>query len=153
MKSLVVVAAAALVAIVLGEPVQAQTPSVTGAYAVEYPVRMMMGDQPSPTEVTAKVKLVLEQKGDSVFGTWQLVEPQQAPVQQLRGKLDGKNVRLWGTNEAKLRGPDGERSLSMSEEYVFTIEGDAVKGSITVHPPEGIQINGPARSFTGKRAG
>ena len=148
MKALFLAAAALAVA----SGVQAQA-GVAGTYAVEYPVRMMVNDQPSPSEVTAKVKLVLEQKGDSVFGTWQLTEPRQAPPQALRGTIDGKSVRLWGTGQAKMRGPDGEQSLSMSEEYLLTIEGDAVKGSITVHPPEGIQIQGAPRTFTGKRAG
>jgi hypothetical protein len=96
---------------------------------------------------------VLEQKGDSVFGTWQLREPREAPPQQLRGKIDGKSIRLWAPAEAKLRGPDGERAVSMNEEYVLTIEGETVKGTITVHPPEGIEINGSPRTFSGKRSG
>jgi hypothetical protein len=152
MKRLIVIAAAALLAVILGEPAEAQS-AVAGTYAIEYPVRMMLNGEPAPNEVTARVKLVLEQKGDSVFGTWQLNEPRQGPTQQLRGTLDGKSVRLWTTSEAKLRGPDGERSVSMNEEYVITIEGDIVKGSITVHPPEGVEIRGPARTFSGKRSG
>jgi hypothetical protein len=142
----------ATVALAVASGVQAQA-GVAGTYAVEYPVRMMVNGEPAPSEVTAKAKLVLEQKGDSVFGTWQLTAPRQAPPQTLRGTIDGKNIRLWGTGHAKMRGPDGEQSLSMNEEYVFTIDGDAVKGSITVHPPEGIQIQGAPRTFTGKRAG
>ncbi len=141
--------------VVAAQSVYAQTPGVAGTYAVEYSVRMMTNDrEPAPTETVAKVKLVLEQKGDSVFGTWQMTAPRESPAQQLRGKVEGKNVRLWGTVSGHMRGPDGsERTVSMTQEYVMTIEGDVLKGSITVHPEEGIEIHADPRPFTGKRAG
>ena len=51
-----------------------------------------------------------------------------------------------------MRGNGEEQTFSMIQEYVFTVEGDAIKGSIEVHPPEGISSKGPSRTFTGKRA-
>ena len=148
MQRFLVVAAAAVCAT---SAVSAQ--SVSGTYDVEYAARMIVKDAPQQTETMNKVKLVLEQKGDSVIAKWQLVSPMQMPVEELRGTLSGNQVRLFGTANAKLRGPSGEQSLTMTQEYVIVIQGDEIKGTIEVHPPEGISISGPPRTFTGKRAG
>jgi hypothetical protein len=100
----------------------------------------------------AKVKLVLEQKGDSVFGTWQMTAPRESPVQQLRGKMEGKTARLFGLVTGKMRGPDGsDRELSMTQEFEVTVDGDVIKGTMKIHPSEGVEIQAPARPFTGKR--
>jgi hypothetical protein len=125
--------------------------SVAGTYSIEYSARMMVNDQPSPTETITKVKLVLEQKGDSVRGSWQMVSPREAPVQQLKGTVQGNTVRLFGSASAMMRGAGDDRQVTMTQEYVITIDGEAVKGYITVHPPEGIMINGAERHFTGTR--
>ena len=129
----------------------ANAQSVAGTYSIEYSARMIVNDQPSPTETMTKVKLVLEQKGDSVTGNWQMIAPRETRMLQLKGTVQGNTVRLFGSANAMLRGAGDDRSVTMTQEYVITIEGEAVKGYIAVHPPEGITINGAERHFTGKR--
>ena len=150
MKRFLTIAAVAAACTVTASAVRGQ--SVAGTYAIEYPVRMMVNDQPQQTETIAKVKLVLEQKGDSVVGRWQLVSPREVPAEELRGTVSGNRLRLFGKSNAKMRGMNGEeQALTMTQEYVITIDGEALEGTIQVHPPEGISISGPTRQFTGKR--
>ena len=128
--------------------------SVAGTWNVDYAVRMMAANnEPSPSETVAKVKLVLEQKGESVFRTWQMTAPRESPVQQLRGKMEGKSARLFGVVTGKMRGPDGsDRELSMTQEFEITVTGDSMSGTMKVHPGEGVEIQATPRSFTGKRS-
>src|SRR5687768_1147964 len=121
-----VVAAAAAVCVLSASAGSAQ--SIAGTYDVEYPVRMMVNDNPSQAESLAKVKLVLEQKGDSVVGRWQMVSPRETPPEELRGTVVGNRVRLFGSAQAKLRGNGEEKTFSMTQELVFTVEGDEIKG-------------------------
>jgi hypothetical protein len=133
------------------QPLAAQAP-IAGTYAVEYPVRMMVNGEPSPNETMAKVKLVLEQKGDSVFGTWQMVDGTRAiPAQKLAGTAKDGTARLYGTSEARMRNPDGEQVMTMTMEYVMTVDAETISGAIHVHPPEGITVSGEPRRFSGKR--
>jgi hypothetical protein len=133
------------------QPLTAQAP-IAGTYAVEYPVRMMVNGEPSPSETIAKVRLVLEQKGDSVFGTWQMVDgARQIPAQKLAGTTRDGTVRLFGTSEARMRSSEGEQVTTMTMEYVVTVDADTITGAIHVHPPEGITVSGEPRKFSGKR--
>lgn len=139
--------------IVIAVPAAAQTPaSVAGTYEIDYPVRMAMinGEPGEPT--MAKVKLVLEVKGDSAIATWQLTgAPREVPAQTLRGTWKGNTVKLSGVSQARIRGNGEEQQISMQQEYDITVDGDTIKGSITTIPPDNIMINMAPRTFNGKR--
>jgi hypothetical protein len=105
-------------------------------------------------EQKGEAHLTLEQKGDSVIGTWQvhvLDNSRTIPPMLLRGTVTDGTVRLRApSKQAQLQGPDGDTTIETYQEFVLTIRGDEISGAIhTYSTNENIEI--PPRDITGKR--
>lgn len=146
------IAGSALLAIAAGDA-RAQ---VAGTY--EWEMDMMIrrgGDGTETSGDKAKVKLVLEVKGDSVFGTYAVTPPAGAgsiniPPRQLKGTVSGNKVVFTMTGQARLNVNGEEQTVQMVSTYNATVEGDEIKGTIDVSAPE-MPMAPPQRSFSGKR--
>jgi hypothetical protein len=102
----------------------------------------------------AKARLVLLQKGDSVTGTWELLDAAPSPggsattPRQLRGTVSGNKVSLSTQVQAR-RNLNGEESVeTVTLVYDFTVGGDTLQGTATT---KGTDMEMPARPFTAWR--
>ena len=102
----------------------------------------------------AKARLALAQKGDSVTGTWELLDASMAPggraaaPRQLRGTIAGNKVSLTTEFEAR-RSVNGEESVQkLTVVYDFTVAGDKLEGTMTTKGPD---MEMPARPFSASR--
>jgi hypothetical protein len=135
-------------------PASATAP-VAGAQKIDgtYEFKQSVMTEPggSPIEVTAK--LVLTISGDSANGSWVMPIPgREAKSVALRGTVKGNTVTLsTGTQQARLQGPDGERTIDVSQEYILTVNGDTITGEIIPHSSDD-SVELPSRPVTGKRA-
>jgi hypothetical protein len=154
MKTQTLVRALALVCLlaVATSPLAAQ--GVTGRWITEFD-RMMRNENGNiTTGAKARARLVLEQKGDSVTGTWELLDAAPAPSgraaapRQLRGTISGNKVSLSTEIEAR-RNINGEESVSrLTVVYDFTVSGDTLEGTMTMKAAD---MQMPARPFSARR--
>jgi hypothetical protein len=94
-----------------------------------------------------KARLVLTRKGDSVTGTWQMLEGSATP-RALKGTISGNKASLTSQVQAK-RIINGEESVqTLTVVYDFTIEGDKLQGTSTA---KGSDMEMPPRPFTAVR--
>ena len=130
----------------VASPLAAQ--GVTGRWITEIE-RMVRNENGNvSTGDKAKARLVLEQRGDSVIGTWELVDTAASPggraaaPRQLRGTISSNKVSLSTQVEAR-RNINGEESVqTMTIVYDFTVDGDKLQGTTTAKAPE-MQITRP----------
>lgn len=152
MKMLVGTLAIASLFAVVASPLGAQ--GVTGRWITEIE-RMMRNENGNvSTGDKAKARLVLEQRGDSVTGTWELLGAaasaggRAVAPRQLRGTIAGNKVWLSTQVEAR-RNINGEESVQMMTiVYEFTVDGDTLKGTTTAKAPD---MELPARPFSAWR--
>jgi hypothetical protein len=94
-----------------------------------------------------KARLVLTRKGDSVTGTWQMLEGSATP-RALKGTISGNKVSLTSQVQAK-RNINGEESVvTLTVVYDFTVEGDKLQGTSTA---KGSDMEMPPRPFSAVR--
>ena len=133
-------------------PLAAQ--GVSGRWITEFD-RMIRNENGNvSTGEKARARLVLEQRGDSVTGTWELLGAATAPggraaaPRQLRGTISGNKVSLSTSTEVR-RNINGEESvLTVTIVYDFTVDGDKLDGTMTTRAP-GEEM--PARPFSARR--
>ena len=137
---------------VVASPLAAQ--SVSGRWLAEFDrtVRSENGDVSSSDKT--KARLVLQQKGDSVTGTLQLVDPPVGPggraptVRQLRGTIAGSKVSLQAEAEAR-RSINGEESVhKVTVFYDLTLAADKLDGTMTAKSSD---MTMPSRPFSARR--
>ncbi len=141
--SFVVIAAA-----VSSTAVHAQ--KVEGTYL--FPQKIMLSPDGPPQE--AEAKLVVTVMGDSVHATWRVAIPgRDTKPKTLRGTLKGNTMTLFsGTEQARLQGDGGERTIDVHHEYVLTVNGDVISGELSpISSDSNVQM--PSRTLTGKRGG
>lgn len=144
----------AVLLIGLATPAAAQT--VSGNWITEFDriLRNENGTVSGGGE-KARARLALQQKGDSVVGTWQLISAvppgRPAPaVRNLRGTIAGDKVTLVSDpSEARLNRDGQESVVKMTTTYEFTIGKDALKGSMVVSSDQDGPL--PAREFSAWR--
>ena len=136
----------------LASPLAAQ--GVNGRWIAEFDrsVRSENGDVTSGDKV--KARLLLQQKGDSVTGTLQLVDPPVGPdgrapaIRQLRGTISGSKLSLQTEAEAR-RSINGEESVhKVTVVYDLTLNADKLDGTMMA---KAANITMPARPFTARR--
>lgn len=136
----------------LASPLAAQ--GVTGKWLAEFDrtVRSENGDVSSSDK--AKARLVLRQKGDSVTGTLQVVDPPVGPdgraptVRQVRGTIAGSKVTLQTEAEAR-RSVNGEESVhKVTVLYELVLDADKLDGTMTAKSSD---MTMPSRPFTARR--
>ena len=128
--------------------------SVTGRWIAEFDRTVRNENGSVSTGDKAKARLVLEQRGDSVTGTLELVDPptgpggRAAPPRQLRGTISGNKVSLASEAEVR-RNMNGEESVQrVTMVYDLTLDGDTLQGTIV---PRTAEREMPARPFSARR--
>jgi hypothetical protein len=152
MKMLVRTLAIASLFATVSSPLAAQ--GVTGRWITEIE-RMVRNENGNvSTGEKTKARLVLEQRGDSVTGTWEPLDAAASPggraaaPRQLRGTISGNKVSLSTQVEAR-RNINGEESVrTMTIVYDFTVDGDKLQGTTTL---KGSDMEMPARPFSAWR--
>lgn len=152
MKTLTRTLAIASLLAIAASPLAAQ--GINGRWITEFD-RMMRNENGNVTTgEKAKARLALARKGDSVTGTWELVDASSAPggraaaPRQLRGTIAGNKVSLTSQVEAR-RSVNGEESVvKLTVVYDFTVAGDKLDGTMTT---KGTEMEMPARPFSATR--
>jgi hypothetical protein len=152
MKMLVRALAIASVFAVATLPLGAQ--GVAGRWIAEFDRSVRNENGNVSTGDKAKARLVLEQRGDSVTGTLELVDAPVGPggraarPRQLRGTISGNKVSLSSEAEVR-RNMNGEESVHrVTIVYDLTVDGDKLEGTMT---PRTTDMEMPARSFSARR--
>ena len=131
--------------------VQAQTRNVAGKYKVEFDSQIRMGPGGVQAGGRSPAMLVLEVRGDSVFGTWQVVNDANPPARKLAGRMRGDTVVIVSEPSERTINVNGESvTMKMADEFKLTIKADAIVGTIT--PTQGMAGMPPiVRKLDGKR--
>ncbi len=136
----------------VASPLAAQ--GINGNWIAEFDrtVRSENGDV--TTADKGKARLVLNQKGDSVIGTFQVVDPPVGPdgrattVRPLRGTISGNKVSLQTEAEAR-RSMNGEESVHKTTViYDLILEADKLDGTMVA---KSANMTMPARPFSARR--
>ena len=127
--------AAALAAAVLAPlpSLGAQSP-VAGTWVAEFELGMRNENGVVTTMGTGKARVALAVRGDSVFGTWLVVEPAgpaaNAQPRALRGVFANGVLKLESEpSERRLRVNDEERVVKMLTRYEAKLEGNVLNGT------------------------
>ena len=145
MKKLLSLAALALIS---AAPLSAQ--SLDGAWITEFDRQIRNEGGSVSTTDKAKAKMVLKQTGDSVTGTWEIMDAQYtAPPRQLKGTINGNKATLQAefTATVNVNGEREQRTITML--YEFTVAGDKLEGTMK---NKSATMEMPARPFTAIRA-
>ncbi len=152
MKTLLRGLAIAALFAIPGSPVNAQ--GITGHWIAEFDRTVRNENGNVSTGDRIKVRLTLQQRGDSVTGTLEPVggptdrEGRVATPRQLRGTISGNRVSLSTEAEAR-RNINGEESVQrVTVFYDLTLDGDKLAGTII---PRTRDIEMPARPFSARR--
>jgi hypothetical protein len=146
MKRMSLLAAAALFA---AAPLAAQ--GINGTWFTEFERSVRNNDGQVSAGEKTKAKITLQQKGDSLFGTFELVpgagQP-TPPVRQLRGAVKGGKGTLVSEFEAR-RNINGEESaVKVTVVYDFSIATDKLEGTSTTKTSD---MDMPPRPFSAWR--
>lgn len=131
-------------------PLFAQGAGVTGTWITEFD-RMMRNEGGSVTTGDkTRARLVLQQKGDSVTGTFEVLAPGDAPrpPRQLRGTIAGDRVMLTSEFEARVNRNGEESTRTITVVYDLTVKGDTLEGTMTNRSGD---MDMPPRPFTATR--
>jgi hypothetical protein len=152
MKTLVRTLAIASLFAVAASPLAGQ--GISGRWIAEFDRAVRNDDGNITTGDKAKARLVLQQKGDSVTGTLQLVDPAVGPdgrparPRSLRGTISGNKVSLQTEAEAR-RSVNGEESVhKVTVLYELTLDGDKLEGTTTARA-SGVEMH--PRPFVARR--
>jgi hypothetical protein len=152
MKTLLRALAFASLFAIVAAPLAAQ--GITGSWVAEFDRSVRNENGSVTTGNKGKARLVLQQRGDSVTGTFQLVDAPAAQggrapsVRPLRGTISGNRVSLESEAEAR-RSVNGEESVhKVTVVYNLTLDGDTLEGTTTARSAN---IDVPARPFSARR--
>lgn len=139
----------AAVALVVAAPLSAQ--SINGTWFTEFERAIRNENGEVSAGEKTKAKITLEQKGDSLFGTWELLPAAGAPTppaRPLRGVVKDGKGRLLSEFEA-VRNINGEESrVKLSVIYDFTVAAGKLEGTTTTKTPD---MDMPPRPFSAWR--
>lgn len=131
----------------------AHAQSIAGKWTANYPMRVRMENgEPSTSEQQGVALLELQQKGDSVFGTWAPQNtPAPVPPREVRGTfVDGK-LTLQANVEARVNMNGDERAVKMITTYTATFKGDVLDGSMSSRSEDG-NIESSPMPWSAKRS-
>ena len=138
----------ALVALaIVHAPARAQGPA--GSWLVEYPaqIRVTNGEE---SVTMGKARLTLQVKGDSVLGTWHVLDRADAKPRAIRGTVSG-NIAKWSLeNEGRINDGGETRTIKMVTTFTAIVSGNKVEGTMQSRSPE-IDAPSPERKWTGVR--
>ena len=136
----------------VASPLAAQ--GISGKWIAEFDRTIRSENGAVTTADKGKARLVLHQKGDSVTGTFQVVDPPVGPdgrattVRPLRGMISGNKVSLQTEAEAR-RSVNGEESVhKVTVVYDLILDADKLDGTTVA---KSANMTTPARPFTARR--
>jgi hypothetical protein len=151
MKLLVRALAITSVFAAVASPLAAQ--GINGNWIAEFD-RTVRSENGAVTADKGKARLVLHQTGDSVTGTFHVVDPPVGPdgrattVRPLRGTISGNKVSLQTEAEAR-RSMNGEESVhKVTVIYDLILEADKLDGTMVA---KSVNMTMPARPFSARR--
>lgn len=141
-----------LVAALAAAPFATAAAQVSGTWSVEYVrgVRNLNGEE---EVLRGKAKVWLQQKGDSVTGTWEQVDPapRQAGARKVWGVVSNGTVKLQAEPTEAIRNENGvEEKVKIFNSYELRIDGDTVTGTQSTKSEDG-SIAPPPRPVNGTR--
>jgi hypothetical protein len=152
MKMLARALATASLFAVAASPLGAQ--SVAGRWLAEFDRSVRNQNGVVSTGDKAQARLVLEQRGDSVTGTLEMLTPATNPAgaaatpRPIRGTVSGNKVSLASEAEVR-RNMNGEESVQkVTIVYDLTFDGDTLEGTMAPRMP-GMDM--PGRPFSARR--
>jgi hypothetical protein len=145
-RTILVVGLAMVVLAILRAPTAAQ--GVAGTYLVEYPARIQNTNGEDNVQM-GKARLTLQVKGDSVVGTWLVLDRPNAQPREVRGTLQGGTAKFSLQTEGRINQNGEERTIRMTTEFTATVSGDKVEGTMQLRSGEG--MTQPERKFSGVR--
>ena len=136
-------------ALLAAAPLAAQ--DINGTWFTEFERSVRNQDGVVSAGEKSRAKITLQQKGDSLFGPFELVPPAGQPVppaRQLRGAIkDGKGT-LMSEFEAR-RNINGEESaVKVTVVYDFALSAGKLEGTSTTKTPD---MDMPPRPFSAWR--
>lgn len=140
----------AMITVFVAAPLSAQGAGVAGTWITEFD-RMIRNEGGSVTTGDkTRARLVLQQKGDSVSGTFEVLAPGDAPrpARRLRGTISGDNVTLMSEFEARVNRNGEESTQTITVVYDLTVKGDKLEGTMTNRSGD---MDMPPRPFTATR--
>lgn len=143
------ITALAAVATIAATPVSAQ--GINGTWMTEFERSMRNNDGQVTAGEKTKAKITLQQKGDSLFGTFEVLMPAGAPApapRPLRGIVKGDKGTLLSEFEARRNINGEEEVVKLSVTYDFTISGDKLEGTSKTKAPD---MDMPPRPFSAWR--
>jgi hypothetical protein len=100
------------------------------------------------------VRLVLDVRGDSVFGTYSvqsLDDAGPAPVaREFRGTVSGNKVVFSMSSRGRINMGGNEQEVTLTSTYDATVDGDQITGTIETTAPE-LPMQPRPRPFSGTR--
>jgi hypothetical protein len=139
-----------LAALATPHAMAAQAPDgISGAWITEFERSMRNDNGVVSAGEKARARLTLQRKGDSVTGTWEMLNaPGPATPRQLRGTAAGDSVALHAEFNATVN-INGEESIrKIAVLYKFVLNGDRLEGTITNRSAE---MDMPPRPFSAWR--
>ena len=121
---------------------------VAGTYVVEYPARIQNTNGEENVQM-GKARLTLEVKGDSVVGTWLVLDRPDARPREVRGTLQRNTAKFSLQTEGRINQNGEERTIKMTTDFTATVSGDKVDGTMQLRSSEG--MSQPERKFSGLR--
>ena len=113
----------------------ASAQTVTGTWKGEYDSGVSgNGDQVRVTRRSV-VTLILEQKGDSVFGNWaaQPAPPDSKPI-TLSGKVTGSTLRITtGTRDVPVVVDGKQETRRVRTDWTGTVSANEITGTMTIY--------------------
>jgi hypothetical protein len=136
----------AMVALVtVTTPVDAQ--GIAGTYLVEYPAQIQVTNGEENVQM-GKARLTLEVKGDSVVGTWLVLNRPDAQPRAVRGTVQGNTAKFSIESEGRTNQNGEERTIKVTTDFSATVTGGKIDGTMEFRA-EG--MSRPARKFSGVR--
>ena len=135
----------------------AQAPAIAGTYLVDYDAQVRVTSDGPEVVQRGKARLVLQQRGDSLFGTWEPAgndtQGRPRPVRKVFGKLQNDTIRLNAEpTEAVVNVNGEEQRRSITQAFTATFKDGAITGTI-VSPSPLPGMEGIVRKFEGRRQG
>lgn len=147
-----VFAASVIPVLVFAKPLRAQ--SVTGAWESSMATRITNEGGTETASGIVPIALKIDQKGDSLFATWQRGAAEGMPAaaeRRLKGVLkDGAAVLVSEPAESRVNRNGEESVIKMVMTLTFKVEGDALVGTQTTSTVDG-SMDAMTREFKATR--
>jgi hypothetical protein len=121
------------VAIIVGVSTRTMAQQVAGTWAVTYDSDIRQDGEKITVTKRSQGKLTLEQKGDSVFGTFKPDGGPDASARSLTGTLKGKTLSLTtGTVRRNVNINGTATAMSTRTDWIGAVEATEIRGTMLI---------------------